>query len=196
MSRLSPINQAAAVSAFVPFAYFAELDFGGGFVRVWTGVGTITTLSTRTFLGFGDLTGIGRIEETAEISPRNLPLVLSGVPRSMVATVHGETYRGRKAKVWKGYLNDGFTVLLDTPDLIFSGRMDTCTIEYSDTTASITVNCESRLVDLRRPRVRRLSHDAQVQTYPGDLGISFISRLSERPIYFGSRGPAGVPGYS
>lgn len=195
MSRFSTTNTTAVQARVVRLAAFAELVFSGGAVRVWTGVGDITTLG-RTFNGFGDLTGISPVEETGEISPRSLTLTLSGVPSTIIGAVISEHYRGRPGRVWLGFMDTAWASLLAPPDLIFAGRMDVCTIDDAGPTCSVSVGLESRLVDLRRPRTRRYSHEELQRRFPGDDGLQFISRLSERPIYFGARGAAGVPGYS
>jgi hypothetical protein len=194
VSRFSTTNEAAAAGYFVRLGYMCELDFSGGYVRAWSGLGDLTTMS-RTFTGLGDLAGISAIEETGEISPRNLTVGLSGVPSAIIATVLGENYRGRAGRVWMGFFNSAWALLAD-PDLVFAGRMDTCTIQDDGPTCSVSVNLESRLVDLRRPRTRRYSHEDLTARYSGDNGLQFVARLSERPIYFGARGPNGVPGYS
>jgi hypothetical protein len=192
---MSSANAATVVLPFVRPAWFGELNFSGGYVRMWTGVGDIVTLG-RTFAGGGELIGIAPIEEAEGVTARNLSLSLSGVPSTLIATVLGENYRLRSVKLWRGFMNAGFTALLADPDLRWAGRMNTCRIERTGTTASIEVNCESRLADLRRAATRRYSHEEQQARYPGDLFFEFASALAEAPIHFGTRSRAGEPGYS
>jgi len=192
---MSSENAAAVVQSPVRPAWFGELSFSGGYVRMWTGVGDIVTLG-RTFLGGGDLIGIGAIEEAEGVTARNLSLSLSGVPATLIATVLGENYRLRSAKLWRGLMNADFTAPLADPDLRWAGRMNTCKIERTGTSAMIEINCESRLADLRRAATRRASHEEQQARFPGDLFFEYASALAEAPIYFGTRSRAGEPGYS
>jgi hypothetical protein len=196
MSRnLSTANEAATLGDVAHIAIFAELDFSGGAVQVWTGTGNITTLG-RTFTGLGDLAGISTVEETGEVAPTNLSLELSGVPSAMISRVLSENIRGRRVRLWLGFFTEGtLATLVDTPIPLWVGRMDPPVIKDNGSTATITVNCESRLVDLRRPRTRRYTHEEQQRRYPGDMFFQYTAGLAERPIYFGVPTKAGSPSY-
>lgn len=194
MRDLSATNEAASLATVVKLAIFCEIDFSGGAVRAWTGVGNITTLG-RTFSGLGDLAGVSAIEETGEVAATNVTLELSGVPSAMISRVMSENVRCRPVRLWLGFMNEAFTDLLDEPLQIFAGRADPAVIKDNGVTATIHINVESRLVDLRRPRTRRYTHEEQVRRYAGDLFFESTAGLAERPIYFGIPTKAGSPSY-
>lgn len=191
---LSSTNEAAVVASPVRDRYFAELDFSGGLVRVWSGVGNFSTLS-RTFTGLGDLCGISPITESKDRTSRKVALSLNGVPSEQVARVLSEDFRLRPVKLWCGLMAADGATLLDDPFIIFAGRMSACVIEDDPPTAKITVTAESHLNEIRRARTARYSDEEQKKRFAGDRGLEFVSRLAERPIYWGGPGPAASPGY-
>lgn len=195
-SLTEPVLQAiqAGVARLV---FLAEFDFGSGALRAWTGVDPLTVTidsESKTFSGVGTLVGITPVEEVLENSPRNVQFTISGIPSSLVRTVLGEQYRGRAVYLWIALLDEA-GVPVDEPYQLWAGRMDTATIDDRDDSATINLNCESGLVDLRRPRVARYTHEEQQRRYPGDTGCRYVSTLSERPIYWRTAAPAGAPGY-
>ena len=82
----------------------------------------------------------------------------------------------------------GFTdnVLIDSPLIAFAGRMDEPTIDIDGATCKITLNCESRLLDMNIAVDRRYTQEDQQMTWPGDLCFSFVNGVSELTLYWGS----------
>lgn len=64
----------------------------------------------------------------------------------------------------------------------FKYRMDTMPSTYSGDSATMEVNCESRLIDLKRPRTRRYTDQEQRALYSGDTGLRFIAGLQDKKI--------------
>lgn len=184
MSRaLGTTNAAQTVAATVRPAVLCELAFIGDPVRVHSGIGSFSW-DSKTWAGVGDFGGVSDVEEGADISARGITLTLSGVPSELLAHSLATQYRGRGVKLWLGFLNESGAFVAN-PYQIFGGRMDTMTIEDSGETSTISVQCESRLIDLRRPRVSRYTHEEQIARHPGDLGLEFVARLAEKPLYWG-----------
>jgi hypothetical protein len=63
--------------------------------------------------------------------------------------------------------------------------MDKPTIDVSGTSATITINCENRLVEMNVSAERRYTHEDQQVDYPGDLGFQFVNSIQDAQIYFG-----------
>ncbi len=83
-------------------------------------------------------------------------------------------------------MTDAYAVVAD-PYLLFSGRMDTMNISDDGERANITVSCESRLIDLNRPKVRRYTQVDQQTEFSGDKGLDFISSLQEKSIRWSAK---------
>lgn len=184
MSRsLGTTNATRTTAKVVNVIVFCELDFVGETIRVHSNIGSITW-DSKTWLGVGDFGGFSDVEEGADISARGITLTLSGIPSNLLTHALASNYRGRSAKLWFGMLSAA-GVLDAAPYQIFGGRVDTMTISDEGETSTISVACENRLIDLRRPRVSRYTHEEQIARHDGDLGLSFVARLAEKPLYWG-----------
>jgi hypothetical protein len=182
-SGLSTTNANAAKASVVYPRFFAEFDFSGGLLQLWSGVGSISTLS-RTFSGVGHLAGISPIQERDEVAANGLAFSLSGVPSALVSASLTEHYRGRPCTLWIGFMNAS-EALLDTPLELYSGIMSVMAIEDGGDTSTISIETESHMVLLRRPRVSRWTHEEQLRLYPGDMALEYLAKLWERPLVWG-----------
>ena len=166
-------------------ATFVFLDFQSGPVRVWDGIGSMTW-GGNTYVGLGYLGAISAIEETTSVQPNGVIFGLNGVPNALIATVLGDNYNRRAAKVWLGMLNSSDQLVAD-PDLAFSGRMNNVDFDKGAETAVIRVHAESRLVDLRRTRELRYTHEHQQIHAPGDDFFKYMVRAQSTPLMWGSQ---------
>ena len=181
MSRgiTSALNTKFTSSSFRPFVA-VDLDFSGGNVTVWTGLGNITFAST-TFVGTGEILGISPVTENGAVQANGMVVSFNGLDSSLVSTALTENYQGRSAIVYVGVIDDDYTVVAD-PYQLFKGRMDQMTISDDGESANIKVTCESRLIELNRPRVRRYTMVDQQSEFSGDKGLNFISSLQDKSI--------------
>tara|TARA_B100000497_G_C7632202_1_gene379981 strand:- start:135 stop:695 length:561 start_codon:yes stop_codon:yes gene_type:complete len=186
MSRgiTSALNTVFTSSHIRPFVA-VDLAFSGANVRVWTGLGNITFAST-TFVGTGEILGISPVTESGAVQANGLNVNFNGLDSALVATALTENYQGRSAKVYLGSITEAYAVVAD-PYLLFSGRMDTMNISDDGERANIQVSCESRLVDLNRPKVRRYTQVDQQTEFAGDKGLDFISSLQEKSIRWSAK---------
>lgn len=174
-------------------ALLATFDFATGAVRVWTGTRSIT-FGGNTFTGLGDLVNVSPIQEVRGTRPNGLTFTLNGVPSASVTIALADSYRGRTCTLWLAFI-DANEALISDPVQIFSGRMDTMKIVDTGETSSITVQAESRFIELERSRERRYTDQDQKQFFPGDRGLEYVAGLQEREIPWGQQGkttPGGV----
>lgn len=184
MSRgLSSENSTAAGERVVRPVIFCDLDFADGAVRVHNGIGSITW-DSKTWLGVGSFGGLGETEEGVDVAARDLSLSLNSIPSDVAAQALAAEYTGRSAKLWLGF-RDASDVFVAEPFQFFGGRISTMTVVDFGESSSITVQCESRLADLRRARISRLTHEEQIRRHPGDLAFAFVANLANAPIYWG-----------
>jgi hypothetical protein len=172
-------------------ATFAFLDFQGGAVRVWDGVGSLTW-GGNTYTGLGYLGAVSPIEESADTRANGIVLSVSGVPSSLIASVLGDNYNRREVSVWIGAL-DAAGALVADPEVAFTGKMNNVDFDKGEKTSIIRIYAESRLVDLLRSRERRYTHEHQQIDFPGDLGLEYMARAQSTPLQWGG---ARVPTYS
>jgi hypothetical protein len=156
-------------------------------VRLWSGYGTITVGGV-TYQGIGTLGTISPVEETTDLSARGINFQLSGIPSAYVSLALTENYQGKACSVLFGAL-DATGAIVASPVTIFAGRMDVMSVNDDGQNATIIMSAENKLVDFRRPRETRYTHEEQQNLYPvspPDLGLEFVNAIQEKQIYWGN----------
>ena len=184
MARTLGTNFEAELAAGEVQPFFAvRMDFDGDIVTVWNGYGEIT-IDSETYVGSADFLNLREIIETSEVQANSVNVTLTGLDASLVSAALSESYQGRSLKIYFGFL-DNTGAIIDTPYIIFSGRMDVMTIEDAGATANIGVTAESRLIDLDRSRTRRYTSEDQKIDYPNDKGLEMVASLQDKQITWG-----------
>ena len=195
MSRpnVSDTYVSSSVTLIQPYLA-AYLDFSGSApVRLWTGIqsASFTDISgSGNYLGVGTLGSISTISETIEIAAKNMDLTLSGIPTEYVSLALSGSYRGRDAVIYLILYNSGMTSYEQIT--LFRGYMDQLIIQEGQDLSSITVKCESRLIELNRTKDVRYTDEAQKQLYPTDKGLEFVSSMADKSIYWGTSAPSST----
>jgi hypothetical protein len=63
--------------------------------------------------------------------------------------------------------------------------MDVMTIQEDGATATVSLQVENVLIDLERPRIRKLTDEEQRKRFPGDASFENIAALQDRQISWG-----------
>ena len=63
--------------------------------------------------------------------------------------------------------------------------MDVMTIQEDGQTATVSITVENVLVDLERPRIRKLTDEEQQSRYPGDISLQSVASLQDRQLSWG-----------
>lgn len=137
------------------------------------------------FLGVGTLGEVRRLQESVEVQPYSIEIILSGIPAALVSIAMAETYQGRDCRVWLAFLNQDSHAIVGAPLLAFRGRMDSMKLTLGET-ATIQVVAHSRLADWDRPRIRRSTNEDQQERWSGDLGLEFAAETSEKELLWGT----------
>jgi len=192
MSRTVPASLLTALAQpeVQPF-YAVELLFDddddtrydeGGYsgenaIRLWTGYGD-KTVNVETYTGSGNLLGISGLEEANDLSAKNITLTLTGIASSIVSLALSEPYQRRLCRVYFG--TDDTTAIE-----VFSGFMNTMSIEDSGETSTITLTVESKLVRLEKASNRRYTHENHVSRHAGDTFFSYVADLQDKDVVWG-----------
>lgn len=186
MSRpLTPEMLAQVSAASLAPLLFLELDFSGGFLRLFSGVGTIQW-NGLSWVGAGNLLAISQAEDATTLVATSMSFMLSGIPSALLATIYGDQSQGRAARLWLACQDLASGQIIADPVLIFAGRMDTIGDDDDGATAQITLTAESNLADLGRPRTRNYTNQDQLRLFPGDKSLRWVTNLQERPVYWGT----------
>lgn len=173
----------ALQAGHVPLCILVELDWPSGMVRLCNASHTLTW-GGHDWVGIGALGGIDPIEESGDVTKvAGLALRVSGIPTAYVAAVRTDNVQGRSVNVYLAPLTADHAFIAD-PVVVFSGRMDTLSLEVG-ATATIIVSAESRMADWDRPRVRRYNQADQQLDYPADTGLRYVEALAEKTVVWG-----------
>lgn len=183
--------QTAVTADLVRPITLVQCAFDSGNLNLWSGIGDLTVDSVD-YVGAGSLLGIGEITETSELSANGVTVTLSGVTSPLIEKARDEDYQGRELKVLLGAMDASNGVISD-PIVVFSGFMDTMTINEGGETATIQVTVENRLIEFEKTRVRRYTAEDQKIDYPNDKGLEFVAEMAEKEIIWG-RNKVGTGG--
>lgn len=130
------------------------------------------------YLAIGHLMGFSNIEESAELIVSSMTLSLSGVGQEWIKIVLSEKYINREVKVYLGFTDVDSHNLIETPILIFDGRIDTPTISENPDSGSSTVSISATnaWVDFTRRTGRHSNNEEQQVLFPGDKGFEFAAQ--------------------
>lgn len=183
--------QTAVTADLVRPITLVQCAFDSGNLNLWSGIGDLTVDSVD-YVGAGSLLSIGEISETSELSANGVTVTLSGVTSPLLTKARDEDYQGRELKVLLGAM-DASNGVIDDPIVVFSGFMDTMTINEGGETATIQVTVENRLIEFEKTRVRRYTAEDQKIDYPNDKGLEFVAEMAEKEIIWG-RNSVGASG--
>src|SRR6266853_1586816 len=180
---------AAIQSAALRPALFVEAHFTSGPIYVWSGIGSIIW-GGHPWTGVGSLGSVSTIEESSTVEAKGITLSLSGIDATLLEDILLEFQVGLPAIVTVGFF-DASGVLIADPVCCFAGRMDQPTLDVTGTSATISINCENRLLEMNVAVDRRYTNEDQQRDHPGDRGFEFVNSIQEAQIYWG-RTPSSV----
>jgi hypothetical protein len=171
-------------SSQVPTAYFFELDFVGGMIR-------LTTWSTNILWGGNTWTGLGSIVGLSKVAASERPqypavdIALAVQNPTILGLARGnvENYRGRDANIYRYIMSDANAYLGD-PKLIWAGEMSQVRLDSGDglsKQASITLRCEQRGRAQTNSTSLRLVSAQQELRFPGDTALRRKEELIAKP---------------
>lgn len=174
---------AEIVKQNISIGFFVKLEFDGGDVLLWTGLGN-KTLNGDVYVGGGGLLSISPAQEIQSIEATSANISLSGIPSNLVGVALTEQYQDRPATIFMALFDSSGTIIND-PTIIFKGRMDVMNIDVQADSTTIIVKCENELIDLRRPNNRRYTPEDQKIDFPNDKGLNFVSSLQDDELRWG-----------
>jgi len=167
------------------FMFFAvQAEFDNDVLRVNTTAGDVV-FDGNTYQGVGTLLSMSAFEDTAELKSAGLTIGLSGLDPSILSHSLTNDYHNRPITVFTGFL-DGGGENAGAVMTSFKGRMTSMQITEDPNGANtITVNCENRLVDLKRPCNLRYLKESQKLIDPTDTGFNRMERIQTAEILWG-----------
>lgn len=182
MRDMTSAMQAALEAENLRLVLFVELAFGSGTVYL-NSLDFDLAWNTHTWLGAGRVGKVSAVEESEAVQAYGVALTLTGVDASFLSIALSEDYQGRGVRIWVAALDDSYAVTAD-PILAYRGRMDNMKI-VAGREATITLQCEGRLADFDRARVRRYNSEDQQIVYPTDKFFDFVPQMVSKELFWG-----------
>ena len=173
----------ALAQAMIRPAFFVQATFATATLYLWTGRGNVSW-NGQTWVGVGTLGTVSTIEEGSTVEARGITLTMSGIDATALSDVLNEVQQGLPALVYFGLFDESLA-LIPNPVTAFAGRMDQPTLDVDGTTASISIACESRLVDMNTQAERRYTQEDQQRDYPNDEAFQFVNGIQSKTLYWG-----------
>ena len=192
---ISATNETAFLAPNVKMVIFARLDFSSGVQRFHTEIGSKTAVhpifGSEVYTGIGTFGGIGgEVRESTQGAPIGITLVLTGVSPTLIATTLTDDYFRRDADVMVG-LEDENGDLIDDPEILFSGYMDSVQISFAKNSATLQMSLESRGTNFLSASDLRFCDEELQRAFPGDLGGEYIFRMGDLVLRWGSNNVTG-----
>jgi hypothetical protein len=167
MSRSLTAGALAQIAAteLQPILLF-QAEFASGTIYIWNGIGDISWNS-----------------QTTEVKAAGASISISGIPSALVSTALSDVRQNKPGKLYLGFLASGSIV--SDPYLVFSGRLDVVHLDEGAEGSTVSLQYESRLIDLSRPRVFRYTPEDQKREFAGDLGMDFVPSLQDAKVTWG-----------
>lgn len=186
MSRNTTAVQSASQAARVRFRLLCDINSTtGGNLHVCTGGNYIYT-GANTYTPIGGLGTMDPVQEDVEVFARAVRLQLAAVTSSQIVDLSTENLFNKPVAIWRTYLDDGLA-MIDTPNLLFKGRINTAKLIINDPQKGnyYEIEVESRL----KQRPRALYFDRQtLWTAFAQSGDTFFDQLVNIPNFTGEWG--------
>ena len=161
-----------------------KLDFDTETIRIHSGIGELT-IDSEAYEGAGTLLSISDVEDSSELRSAGVTFSLSGMNPEVLGYALNESYQNRLATLKMAFLSGGTDHVVGTMT-IFVGRMMQITISDSpEDGATISVQTENRLIDLRRPSNYRYTKESQNYLHPNDTSLDEVSSIQNMEILWG-----------
>jgi len=170
MSRwVSADNEAAVESGNFRGCFLAEFEFTSGTVRINDG-GHDVVHNGNTYFGTGGFGEFDEVREDTDGVAYGVRFGL-GVDSGIVATMRTEKYQGKPARLYVALFDENWQ-LIDDPELIWSGYMDTLKVSTKGRQAAIVLTCEHRI---RQAAPNGRFADAEQRSqYSGDKFFEYV----------------------
>lgn len=183
---INPFSQNVAqamMEQHVDLIMAAEIQFPSGTTRVHTGTGFIL-LQGEQYSGLGVIGQIGAVKEQNSTSPTQLNLTLAGLDTSLLSTFLNENCVGRPVTIYVATMDNNFNVL--DSDLVFSGKIrDTAVLAGENSAINLTVS--NIFEEWALGKSWRYTDESQRKKNNDDRIFRYVSQMSDRSIYWGSK---------
>lgn len=167
---------------------------GGATIRLVSG--GVITFGGNTYTAedatYGTLGDVETISDGADGQATRCTITLLPPTPSAIAALTAATVQGSSVSVYQGAVNPTTGASIGTVETLFSGELDFPRLIVSPDRYAIIFECgteEGRLLEVNDER--KLSDAFHKACWPGELGLSYVTRLPQT-VYWRMNKPSGV----
>lgn len=165
----------------IVFAIKAEFDTDD--ILLNTGIGDLV-IDGDTYEGAGQLLSISEIEDSNDLKSAGVTFSITGMDQQVLSYALTENYQNRPITLLMAFISGG-TDQVSASMVLYKGRMVQMNISDDPNGASISLQTENRLMDLRRPSNYRYTKESQASLYAGDNSLNEVAKIQDMKINWG-----------
>ncbi|CAN5445376.1 hypothetical protein BH09PSE4_BH09PSE4_18930 [soil metagenome] len=159
-------------------------------VYAWSDKGSIDFLG-QTWTSYAGIGSLDAVSEKSDGSATGFKATLNKVPAEMSADLADQAVRGASFNVYAGALDSTCRNVLGSK-LIWKGTLQAFDVDDGGDTLTVSVGGESRMIDQRRPTIKRFTDAWQQRKHAGDRFFEYVPKLVEIPILWAKASQAGI----
>ncbi len=171
----------ASNASTLKFRLLMDIDsYTSGPFRACTG-GNFIIVGATTYTPVGALGGIEPIKEESDVFPRALRCWIAAINTADIQNVIGETAYNKPARLYRAFLDENYA-LVNTPELVFKGRLNTIQMKLGDPERGnyYEVEVESRLA--QKAKAAYLNKETHWTIF-GQSGDTFFEHIPKIPLF-------------
>ena len=130
--------------------------------------------SSVTYSSSDFILGISNHREETDVTKSTISLTLSGADQTFISTVLNENVVNDSVTIFRGFLDDSNALIAD-PMMLYKGKIESFTIQETDTTSSVNLSIVSHWADFEKKNGRKTNNTSQQRFFANDVGMDFSS---------------------
>lgn len=186
MSRNTAAVESASQASTLRYSILADVNSLSAPLHLCTGGNFIYT-GTNTYTPIGGMASLDPVQEDSNVFARAIRIQIAAVNTSQIVDLTAENLFNKPVLLWRCLLNTQNLTMVDTPQLLFKGRINTANLIINDPQKGnyYEVEVESRLK--QNPKV--MYYDRQtLQIAMGSSGDTFFDQIVNIPLFVGEWG--------
>jgi len=130
-----------------------------------------------TYTAQGQFIGFGNVSETADIRVGSIDISFTAVDLTTIALVTNNEYIDRRIVIYRAILDNNNNLNTQNVFQYFDGRITTFSIQETEKTATLTIQCATQFADFEKQAGRTTNVASQQIFFPNDKGMEFSAGI-------------------
>lgn len=144
-----------------------------GSTQFYTNAPFDVVYDSNTYQAQGNFLGVTDVEENAELIITNCNLLISALDSDNITTFATSAMVGKQVIIRSAYLNPTDNSIIDTPIIVFQGKVTGYTVADADKTATISLEVASTFANFEKTTGRYTNEGSFQREHPNDRSMQF-----------------------